>query len=48
MFFQGYHYEEIADHMNLPIGTIKSRIFYARKQLREMINERYGETNARA
>jgi RNA polymerase sigma factor (sigma-70 family) len=41
MFYQGYHYGEIAEHMNLPIGTIKSRIFYARKQLKDMISVRY-------
>lgn len=48
MFFQGYHYDEIAEHMNLPIGTVKSRIFYARKQLKDMINQRYETTNVRA
>ncbi len=41
MFFQGYHYDEIAEHMSLPIGTVKSRIFYARKQLKELISVRY-------
>ena len=41
MFFQGYHYDEIAEHMSLPIGTVKSRIFYARKQLKELISIRY-------
>jgi RNA polymerase sigma factor (sigma-70 family) len=48
MFFQGYHYDEIAEHMNLPIGTVKSRIFYARKQLKDMISARYETTNIRA
>ncbi len=48
MFFQGYHYDEIAEHMNLPIGTVKSRIFYARKQLKDMISTRYETTNVRA
>ncbi|MBK7871494.1 MAG: sigma-70 family RNA polymerase sigma factor [Saprospiraceae bacterium] len=42
MFYQGYHYIEIADHMKLPIGTVKSRIFYARKQLRQMVASEYG------
>lgn len=32
----GYKYEEIAQEMNLPLGTIKSRIFFARKTLQEM------------
>jgi len=33
MFYEGYKYKEIADHLNLPIGTVKSRIFLARKKL---------------
>ncbi|MCD8529627.1 MAG: sigma-70 family RNA polymerase sigma factor [Flavobacterium sp.] len=33
MYFEGFKYKEIADHLNLPIGTVKSRIFLARKQL---------------
>lgn len=41
LFVDGYHYDEIAEHLNMPIGTVKSRIFYARKQLRELILHRY-------
>lgn len=33
MFLQGYRYAEIARHMAAPLGTIKSRIFVARKRL---------------
>jgi RNA polymerase sigma-70 factor (ECF subfamily) len=33
MYFEGYKYKEIADDMDLPIGTVKSRIFLARKKL---------------
>jgi len=33
MYFDGYKYKEIADYLDLPIGTVKSRIFLARKQL---------------
>ncbi len=33
MFLAGYKYSEIAEQMNLPLGTIKSRIFFARKRL---------------
>lgn len=29
----GYKYQEIADQLNIPIGTVKSRIFQARKIL---------------
>ena len=33
MHVSGYKYEEIAEHMGLPVGTVKSRIFMARKRL---------------
>ena len=34
MYVAGYHYAEIARHMHLPLGTVKSRIYYARQSLR--------------
>jgi RNA polymerase sigma-70 factor (ECF subfamily) len=36
-FLNGYKYHEIAEQMNLPIGTIKSRIYFARKKLTEKL-----------
>jgi RNA polymerase sigma-70 factor (ECF subfamily) len=33
MHFNGYKYKEIADHLNLNIGTVKSRIFFSRQKL---------------
>lgn len=39
MHVAGFKYKEIADKMDLPIGTIKSRIFFARKQLAENLKE---------
>lgn len=39
MFVAGYKYNEIAEKLNLPIGTVKSRIFFARKQLREQLKD---------
>lgn len=33
MHTEGYKYKEIAEHLNLPIGSVKSRIFFARKKL---------------
>lgn len=40
-YFEGYKYHEIAEEMNLPIGTVKSRIFFARKTLKEQLKSRY-------
>ncbi|MFT4759857.1 MAG: RNA polymerase sigma-70 factor (ECF subfamily) [Paraglaciecola sp.] len=36
---EGYSYEEIAEQMHLPMGTIKSRIHFARKQLKIVLAE---------
>ncbi len=41
MHYEGYKYQEIADELHLPLGTVKSRIFFARKELKEKINRRY-------
>lgn len=38
-FVAGYKYNEIAEKMNLPLGTVKSRIFFARKTLREQLKD---------
>ena len=45
MFFEGFKYDEIADDMNLPIGTVKSRIFFARKKLKERYLQLNGSRN---
>jgi RNA polymerase sigma-70 factor, ECF subfamily len=34
---EGYSIEEVADMLRLPTGTVKSRIFFARKQLAEKL-----------
>ncbi len=47
MFKDGYHYDEIAAEMNIPIGTVKSRIYFARKKLKGMIQNQYGTTMLR-
>lgn len=33
MFLDGFKYQEIANEMNISIGTVKSRIFFTRKKL---------------
>ncbi len=43
MAYQGYKYEEIAEKLEAPLGTIKSRIFFARKKLQKMYQERQKE-----
>lgn len=35
MHVAGYKYNEIAEKMDLPLGTVKSRIHFARKKLQE-------------
>ena len=36
---EGYKYKEIAQNLNLKIGTVKSRIFFARKKLMETLHD---------
>jgi RNA polymerase sigma factor (sigma-70 family) len=38
LYFEGYKYHEIAAMLNEPLGTIKSRIHFARKLLKEQIS----------
>jgi RNA polymerase sigma-70 factor (ECF subfamily) len=37
LYFDGYKYHEIAEALHEPLGTIKSRIHFARKLLKEQI-----------
>jgi len=39
-YYQGYSYQEIADILDKPIGTIMSGLFYARKKLQEALQEK--------
>jgi len=38
LYFEGYKYHEIAEMLKEPLGTIKSRIHFARKLLKEQIS----------
>lgn len=35
----GYKYEEIAEKLGMPLGTVKARIFTTRKKLRELLKD---------
>jgi RNA polymerase sigma factor (sigma-70 family) len=37
MYYLGYKYHEIADILEIPIGTVKNRIHIARKQLKSQL-----------
>ncbi|MCH2023983.1 MAG: RNA polymerase sigma factor [Saprospiraceae bacterium] len=41
LHYNGFKYQEIADDLSLPLGTIKSRIFFARKVLKDEIKQNY-------
>lgn len=41
MYFEGYKYHEIAIHLAIPIGTVKTRIHVARKSLKKSLKS-YG------
>lgn len=38
LHYEGFKYNEIAEELQLPLGTVKSRIFFARKALQKMID----------
>jgi len=40
LFQKGYDYSEIAGELNLPVGTVKSRIFTARVKMKHLIAAR--------
>lgn len=39
LFLSGYKYKEIADKLELPLGTVKSRIFFTRKRLSKCLSD---------
>jgi RNA polymerase sigma-70 factor, ECF subfamily len=39
MAFEGHKYEEIANHLSVPLGTVKIRIHNARKKLKKKLDD---------
>lgn len=39
MHIAGYKYNEIAEKMGLPLGTVKSRIFFTRQKLQSLLKD---------
>jgi len=37
MSYEGYKYSEIAENLDVPLGTVKIRIHVARKKLKESL-----------
>ena len=38
MYFEGYKYHEISEHLSIPIGTVKTRIHVARKAMKKTLS----------
>jgi len=38
-YFEGYKYQEIADELNLPLGTVKTYIHHARLRLKKLLKQ---------
>jgi RNA polymerase sigma-70 factor (ECF subfamily) len=43
LHYQGFKYDEIAESLDIPLGTVKSRIFFARKKLQEALRLLYSK-----
>ena len=39
VFYQGFNYEEIAAIVKVPVNTIKTRVFYAKKALQDALHK---------
>ena len=39
MYIAGFKYREIAEKLNIPIGTVKSRIFFTRQRLQRALKD---------
>ena len=45
--FQDLSYEEIAETLQIEVGTVMSRLFYARKKLAEILSSKMGEAKTK-
>jgi len=41
LYYEGYSYQEIVELLNLPMWTVKSNIFYARKEMKKLLSDEY-------
>ena len=39
LYLSGYKYNEIAETLDLPLGTVRSRIFFARQELQSLLKD---------
>lgn len=39
LFLAGYKYNEISDKLEIPLGTVKSRIYFARQELQKQLKD---------
>ena len=39
MYNEGFHYHEISEKLDIPLGTVKSRFFVARRELRSRLQK---------
>jgi RNA polymerase sigma factor (sigma-70 family) len=46
MHLKGYKYDFISKQLNQPLGTVKSRIFFARKLLKQYLEQLHGNGDA--
>ncbi|MDA7502189.1 RNA polymerase sigma factor [Chitinophagales bacterium] len=46
MHYKGFKYQEIAEDLDLPLGTVKSRIFFARRDLKAKLSVYESDKNS--
>lgn len=39
VFYQGLSYSEIAELLDVPVNTVKTRVFYAKQRLKEILQQ---------